>query len=300
MSSVQKRIARIALVKTMDRATGIAQAIDLLKINPVANNDVLIKPNFNTADEFPGSTHNDTLKYLIQHVRQMGAAAITIGDRSGPADTDDVIREKGVDVLCRDLGVKLLNFQKLPPDGWVRIKPEKSHWVNGFEVARPILDAGCVVATCCLKTHGYGATFTMSLKLAVGLTHKKNMAELHSSFRSMRKMIAEINQAYTPSLIVLDGIEAFVDGGPMTGKRKSAGVILAGTDRIAIDAIGLAILKQLGSNDAMGKKIFEQEQLARAVELGLGISGPEQIEIVTGDNVSSAYQNELQTILMQG
>ena len=27
-------------------------------------------------------------------------------------------------------------------------------------------------------------------------------------------MIAEISQAYTPSLIVLDGIEAFVDGGP--------------------------------------------------------------------------------------
>ena len=141
----------------------------------------------------------------------------------------------------------------------------------------------------------------MSLKLAVGITNKRNMTELHSSFRSMRKMIAEINQAYAPSLIVLDAIEAFVDGGPMTGKKKRADVILAGTDRIAIDAVGLAILKEIGSNEAvMGRKIFEQEQISRAVELGLGIKRPEDIELVSGDADSRAYAEKLKGILLQG
>jgi uncharacterized protein (DUF362 family) len=94
------------------------------------------------------------------------------------------------------------------------------------------------------------------------------MTELHTSFLSMQKMIAEVNQVYTPSLILLDGIEAFVDGGPMKGVRKNADIILAGTDRIAIDAVGISILKELGSNtNIMDKKIFEQEQIARAVEL---------------------------------
>ena len=61
----------------------------------------------------------------------------------------------------------------------------------------------------------------------------------------------------------------------MEGLRKQADVIIAGTDRIAIDAVGLAVLKEIGSNKAiMGKKIFEQEQIARAVELGLGVAGP--------------------------
>ena len=32
----------------------------------------------------------------------------------------------------------------------------------------------------------------------------------------------------------MDGVEAFVDGGPIVGKRVNADVILAGTDRIAI------------------------------------------------------------------
>jgi uncharacterized protein (DUF362 family) len=111
-------------------------------------------------------------------------------------------------------------------------------------------------------------------------------------------MIAEINQAYNPSLILLDGIEAFVDGGPDHGTKKRADVILAGTDRIAIDAVGLSILKNLGSNkDIMKRKIFKQDQIERAVELGLGVSGPKEIEIITGDEDSRRYAGKLTEIL---
>ncbi|MBI5639714.1 MAG: DUF362 domain-containing protein, partial [Nitrospirae bacterium] len=256
--------AKVSLVRSSDRKSGIRRAIELLDINPVKGKEVLLKPNFNTADPFPGSTHNDTLTNLILHLREMGAKKITIGERSGPPSTAEVIRDKGISELCRQLDVHLINFEEMPQDSWVRIRPEKSLWRDGFDIAKPVLDSECIVSTCCLKTHGYGGVFTMSLKLSVGITHKRNMTELHSSFLSMRRMIAEINQAYSPSLILLDGIEAFVDGGPMTGQRKRADVIIAGTDRIAIDAAGLAVLKEIGTNKAiMGKKIFEQEQIAR-------------------------------------
>lgn len=293
--------AKLSLVKTSDRASGVRKAIELLGINPVSGQDVLLKPNFNTADPFPGSTHNDTLVNLILHLKEMGAKSITIGERSGPPYTSDVLEEKGIYSLCKKLDVKLINFEDLPANDWVKIKLEQSHWRNGFDVARPVLDSKCNVLTCCLKTHGYGGGFSMSLKLSVGITHKRNMTELHSSFKSMRKMIAEINQVYKPSLILLDAIEAFVDGGPMTGTRKRADVIIAGTDRIAIDAVGLSILKELGSNkDIMGKKIFQQEQIARAVELGLGITRPEDIEIVSGDKASIQYSEKLREILSDG
>jgi uncharacterized protein (DUF362 family) len=293
--------SKIALIKTSDRAVGIRGAIDLLHINPVKGKQVLLKPNFNTADTYPGSTHNDTLINLMKHLKEMGVKSMMIGERSGPAATAKVMQEKGISEICREHNVKLINFEDLPADQWVRIRPEKSHWNDGFDVAKPVLDAECIVSTCCLKTHGYGGVFTMSLKLSVGVVHKRNMSELHASFRSMRKMIAEINQVYSPSLIVLDAIEAFVDGGPMHGERKRADVIVAGTDRIAIDAVGLAILKDLGSNDAiMGKKIFEQEQIGRAVELGLGVNRPEDIEIVTGDDASREYAEKLKGILNQG
>jgi uncharacterized protein (DUF362 family) len=292
---------RVSLVKTPERERGIKRAVGLLGINPVRGKHVLLKPNFNTADPYPGGTHNDTLRHLILKLRGMGAKSITVGERSGPPDTAEVIREMGVDTLLRELGVGLINFEELPPEGWVRMKPEGSHWKRGFDVAKPVLDSECVVSTCCLKTHRFGGVFTMSLKLSVGITHKRNMSELHTSFLSMRKMIAEINQVYTPRLIVLDGIEAFTDGGPMTGTRKRADVLLAGTDRVAIDAVGLAVLKELGSNEAiMEKKIFAQEQIARAVELGLGAKGPEDIEIITDDEKSNAYARRIGGILREG
>lgn len=302
MAAADKKIkTKVSLVNTSRRETGVQQAIDLLGINPVRGKEVLLKPNFNTADPFPGSTHNDTLTHLILHLKGMGAKGMTIGERSGPPDTADVLSEKGIYDICREHDIRLINFEDLPPDKWVKVRPDPSHWINGFSVAKPVLDSECIVTTCCLKTHGYGGIFTMSLKLSVGITHKKNMAELHSSFINMRNMIAEINQAYSPSLIVLDGIEAFVDGGPAQGTRKRADVILAGTDRIAIDAVGLAILKKLGSNrDIMKRKIFQQDQIARAVELGLGVSGPEQIEIMTGDEDSRGYAEKLKEILMDG
>ncbi len=299
--SPKRAKATVSLVRTSERAAGIRRVVGLLGINPVKGQDVLLKPNFNTADPFPGSTHNDTLKHLILHLQSLGAKSITIGERSGPPDTADVLKEKGIYELCKNLGVGLINFEELPAEDWVRIKPEQSHWMNGFDVARPVLDSKCIVTTCCLKAHGYGGVFTMSLKLSVGVTRKRNMTELHSSFLSMRKMIAEINQAYTPSLILLDGIEAFVDGGPGKGTKKIGDVIIAGSDRIAIDAVGLAVLKELGSNKAiMDKRIFEQEQIARAVDLGLGVSRAEDIEIVTDDGDSRQYAERLRNILEQG
>lgn len=293
--------AAVALVKTLEREEGISRVLALLGVNPVKGRRVLVKPNFNTADPYPGSTHNDTLRSLILRLRDMGALEITVGDRSGPANTGEVLREKGVDDLCRELGVGIINFEDLPSGDWVRVAPEGSHWRRGFDVARPVHEAECVIATCCLKTHGYGGVFTMSLKLAVGITHKRNMAELHASVRSMRKMIAEVNVAYSPALILLDGIEAFTSGGPMTGTLKRPGVMLCGTDRIAVDAVGLAVLKDLGSTRAvMERRIFEQEQIARAVELGLGVSSPGGIEILSDDEAGRAYASRLKEILLQG
>jgi uncharacterized protein (DUF362 family) len=114
----------------------------------------------------------------------------------------------------------------------------------------------------------------------------------------MRRMIAELNTGYKPNLIVLDGIAAFTDGGPSQGELKAGNVILVGDDRVAVDAVGVAVLKSLGANEAiMSRPVFQQEQIARAVELKLGVTGPEQIEIVTADKESRALADRLRTLL---
>ena len=68
--------SRVAFVKTEDRKQGVKTSIQALKMNPVQGKEVLIKPNFNTADPVPGSTHNDTLTGLVEELWAMGVLAI--------------------------------------------------------------------------------------------------------------------------------------------------------------------------------------------------------------------------------
>jgi uncharacterized protein (DUF362 family) len=296
--------SRVSLVRTENRKSGVSESIRALHINPVKNKDVLIKPNFNTADLVPGSTHNDTLVSLVEEVWSMGAKSVSLGERSYPL-TKQVMDQKGIIPLMEKLNVRIINFDDLQDKDWVRVKPKDSHWQDGFRVARPVLESECLISTCCLKTHQYGGVFTMSLKLHVGVVPTNRhgygyMGELHGS-PHQRKLIAEINAPFKPALVVLDGIDAFVDGGPMTGKRAKADVFLASTDRVAVDAVGVAILKSLGSNaQIMTRKIFEQEQIARAAQIGLGASSPAEIDLFPADGQSREFRDRIAVVLNQG
>ena len=295
------KISQVALVNTENRKSGVESSIRALEFNPAKNKDVLIKPNFNTADLCPGSTHNDTLVALVEEVWKMGARSVSLGERSY-SENRPVMEQKGIIPLMEKLDVRIIDFDELDETEWVKVDAENSHWQDGFRIARPILESECLICTCCLKTHQYGGVITMSLKNSVGVVptsrHGYNyMTELHSS-PHQRKLIAEINAPFTPALIVLDGIDAFVDGGPATGERARGNVFLASTDRVAIDAVGVAILKSLGSNDQiMNTKIFDQEQIARAVELGLGAASPSEIVVVPADEQSQDYCDRIVEIL---
>jgi uncharacterized protein (DUF362 family) len=289
-------MATIALVKTSDRAWGVRQALAILGLNPLRGNRVLLKPNFNSVDPAPGSTHPDILRSLVVEMNEMGARSITLGERSGMGDTRAVLEQTGVFDLAGEFGFDTVLFDELAENDWVVKQSADYHWSSGFPVPRILLDSECVVQTCNLKTHGYGGHFTMALKNSVGFVPKtvspgsyNFMSELHDS-PFQRQMIAEINATYTPSLIVMDGVEAFVDGGPAVGKMVSPSVVLAGTDPVAIDAVGVAILRLFGTTPQVSQgKVFEQEQIARAIELGLGIDSPARIRIVTADAESEAY-----------
>jgi uncharacterized protein (DUF362 family) len=264
-----------------------------------------LKPNFNSADPSPGSTHPDILRTLLSQLADMGAGAITLVDRSGMGNTRQVMEQIGVFELVGDYDCQVVVLDELAEEEWVLHRQEGLHWQDGFPIPRLLTDADIVIQTCNLKTHRYGGHFTMSLKNSVGFVAKtlragghNYMTELHTS-RHQRLMIAEINLAYEPDLIVMDGIEAFVSGGPANGERANPGVILAGRDRVALDAAGVAILRMFGTTtDVSRGRVFDQEQIARAAELGLGASRPEHIEFITADASSAEFAQQMREILL--
>ena len=288
--------SEVFLVSSGDRMIGAQRCLDFIDMPDYSGKQVYVKPNFNTADPSPGSTHNDTLDALLAAVRASNPKSIIIGERSGPAQVAEVFEKKGIAALCKKYDAEFLNLEELPPEKWVKIERDDLHWPGGFEVPRALVESDAVVGACCLKTHGFGGVYSNALKLAVGLV-PKDFQKLHNS-PHMRKMIAEINLAYTPDFIISDAVEVFTDGGPMEGKRIRADITLISRDRVAIDAVGLALLKSLGSNSAiMDKPIFSQEQMARAVELGLGASSPDDIELVADDDAGKRAAERIKEFL---
>lgn len=295
----------VALCNSEDRQYGVKAVVAAMgyeSSNPIQGKRVLLKPNFNTADPAPGSTDNATLEALIDELWRLGAKSITLGERSWKV-TKEVVQQKGLIQLLRAKQVELVIFDDLQESQWVQIKAPGHHWPEGFLVPRLLMESECVVETCCLKTHAFGGVFTMSLKLAVGFVPGREqnpiyMNALHSS-PHQREMIAEINTVFSPALVVLDGVDAFVDGGPMTGTRAPGNVMLASSDRIAIDATGLACLKHLGANKEISEPpIFNQEQIKRAVNLGLGVSSAKEIQLVAADDASRAYAEAVRKLLL--
>ena len=302
-SAAAQTRATVALIRTSSHREGVLRALQLAPLPSLRDRTVVIKPNLNSSDPFPGSTHPETLRALLEVCRDGGAREIIIADRSGMGDTTRVIKEKGVDTLARTVGARVLAVETLPPSEFAVRSLPGSSWQRGVLFPRVFERADVIISTCCLKTHRFGGQFTLSLKNSVGMVGRRGpdgydyMRELHGS-PSQRVLIAELNTLYKPGLIVLDGIEAFVEGGPDTGTLARPGVMLAGTDRVAIDAAGVALLRMHGVTGPVAQgPIFAQEQIKRAVQLGIGIASPEDILFVTdspdGRGVVDAVRAEL-------
>jgi|Deesub1362A_J573_1020465.scaffolds.fasta_scaffold06851_2 uncharacterized protein (DUF362 family) len=262
---------RVYILKTGNRKEGVEKLMRVFDLKRIEGKSVALKANYNSSDAFPASTHIETLSAIVDVLGSLNAKLL-LAERSGMGTTSAVLEERGVMRLADRKGFVIVDLEK--HGGWVLHVPEESHWKNGYPFADVFLKADYIVQTCCLKTHRFGGHFTMSLKNSVGMVAKywkgrDYMRELHRS-PDQRKMIAEINLSYNPYIVVMDAIMGFSHGGPERGTLIEPGLMLASNDRVAIDAVGVALLRLYGTTAEVSKgSIFEQEQIARALEIGL-------------------------------
>jgi uncharacterized protein (DUF362 family) len=314
----EKDAARVAIVKTANRVEGIARAAALLGETDFRGRDVYLKGSYNSPDPFPATTHPDALGAMVRMLRGKGAGGITLVERSGMGRTRDVLKKLNVLTALEELNVSFRPLDELSNGEWRYVPPAAfSHWPKGFAFPRFLTGDKCVVQLCNLKTHRFGGEFSASLKNSIGLIAKyagvaepgltekdaersvrgwNYMKDLHAS-PYQEQMISEVNRAYSPELIVMDAVEVFVTGGPERGETASPEIIAASRDRVALDAVGLAILLYAGSRMGAFERVFEQAQIRRAAELNLGVNSPEKIRIVSDDAAGRLLASRLQGIL---
>lgn len=295
--------SQVFLTGSSDRDAAVRSLFGQAGLGDLSGKSVVIKANFNSADPFPASTHPDTLRAIVALLKEAGSCDITLAERSGMGDTRAVLERLGVFALGEELGFRVTVLDDEPSERWAHVERNGTHWLRGFYLAKVVLEADVVIQTCCLKTHRFGGRFTMSLKNSVGLVAKKvpgghydYMYELHGS-PFQRLMIAEVNRYYSVDFVVMDAAKAFVSGGPDKGTGVEPGLMLAGKDRVALDAAGVAILREFGASSLMKKPIFALDQIRRAAELGVGAASPAAVELVPLDEESRGAADRISAAL---
>jgi uncharacterized protein (DUF362 family) len=248
---------------SIDRAIALLGSLE----QGIGNGDrVLIKPNFNSQDPFPGSTDLEFLRAAVELFLEAGAK-VALGESAGGMwrPTRTVFRKVGMFELARHLGVELIAFED-KPDDWVKVKVN-GDYLSSVAMPRSAYEADKIVYLPCMKTHNL-ARFSGALKLAMGLIHPGERRALHS--RNLEQKVAEINLAVQPDLIIVDGRKAFVSGGPNKGELVEPGIIMASGDLVAIDIEALKILGSYKANNRLPPNPCDSPQIAIALRHGLG------------------------------
>ena len=300
-------MGEVFITKTSDRNAGIRTLLSRFELGGFSGKRVALKANFNSADPFPASTHIVTLRTLIKILKEANAKEIILAERSGMGDTRRVLEKMGVFELSKELGFKVMVLDESKEEDWVKLGGKGTHWKRGLYIARVFLEADKVVQTCCLKTHRFGGHFTLSLKNSVGLVANEMSNEAYSYMNELHtspfqgQMIAEINNFYHTDLVLMDGIRAFVDGGPDKGAEVEPDLLFASKDRVALDSVGIAVLRSYGKSDPtiMKGRIFELDQIQRAAMLEMGVKSASEIKLTPLDEGSFPVVEKLEHILQR-
>jgi uncharacterized protein (DUF362 family) len=294
--------ARVIIIKAPDRQAGIMQALTMFGgLGFATGRDVIIKPNYNSTYEFPATTHNDTLRIVVEQLKAANAGKITLGESAGATTfsaqpTQSVTQFKGTMGVVAELGIDFVSFDE-PSVEWETFNFDGMIWADGLAIPKLMRSDRVKILLPCCKTHTL-ADYTFSMKLAAGLPPRSRRGLVSDMHTDLQEKVVDINKGFTPDLILMDALKCFIDGGPDSGTEREPGLIVAATDRVALDAVGVAILKAAGSTSGpIRGKIFETRQMKRAVEIKLGISTPDDIELVGNDD---ATLKQLRTILDVG
>ena len=286
----------VALVRSDDRLEGIREAVRLLggleHVIKDVKGEILIKPNCNTDDPYPRDTHPETVRTISQMLISTGFPPdrIVLGETSGRGrglPTRNTLANLGILEVAKELGIRVCCFEE---DDWVTVKPTNvESWPRGIKIPRRKYDEQRIILTPILRPHST-ATFTMSLKLAVGMLDSLGREWLHNGQAHIRKLI-EINKAYSADLVIADASIVLVN--KELTRTANPGIIIASGNRVASDAICVALMKTLNAERISDMPVLMHKQLQYASRIGLGSPEYEDMILRTSNLVGDQAYTDL-------
>jgi uncharacterized protein (DUF362 family) len=200
------------------------------------------------------------------------AGRIVLGETSGRArglPTRNTLENLGMLAVAEDLGIDVCCFEE---DDWVTVKPPTAAaWPDGIKIPRRVYDAERVILTPIMRPHST-ATFTISMKLAVGMLDSVGREWLHDGHAHHEKVV-DLNLAYSADLVIADATKVIVNKRPSQGSAAEPGLIIASGNRVASDAVSVALMRLHGADRVMERRVWDHEQFKIAKNRDLGPTG---------------------------
>jgi uncharacterized protein (DUF362 family) len=240
LPKTQPKESGVAIVRAatyeVDLIAAVRQAVDLCGLD-VRDKSVLLKPNLVEYSPLrPINTDPRVVLALIEVLRSKGAKEVVVGEGAGHRrDTELMVEATGLGDILRKERVE---FVDLNLDDVVR-RPLVSEFsgLPEFYFPKALLKADLVISMPKLKTHHWAGA-TLGLKNLYGCIPgavygwPKNI--LH--WCGIPECIVDIGAALRPGFTLVDGIVAMEGDGPIHGTAKPMGILIAGTDPVAVDA----------------------------------------------------------------
>lgn len=236
---------------------------------------VLLKPAINSSRPYPSTSDPEVILTLARLVQEAGGEPFIADRTMFMRSTALTFHELGLDEVARQAQISCLPLDHTEV---VSLKhPLAAHWPeHRIRIYRPVVEADHVISLCTPRTHRIG-DFTMAMKNNVGVVEGSARLGMHGPF-GLKQRLAEISLVVRPSLILMDGRKGFTDGGPDEGALATLNFLAAGTDPLALDAVGLAQLRLAGTNQTLSRgSVWALPTMKRAAEIGVGISSAEQL-----------------------
>ncbi|MGH2620220.1 MAG: DUF362 domain-containing protein, partial [Anaerolineales bacterium] len=218
---------------------------------------VLIKPNIVDDRPPPSTTSPAVVAAVVRAVRDAGAADVQVADSSGMIrfPTSDNLTATGVRQAAESAGAGVLALEDQP---WVRVEPAGAKALPRYYISKPVYEADVFINLPVVKTHRF-AHYSCSLKNLVGITHPRYRPSLSFLSGDWHERIAELNLAVHPHLTIADGTTVMIAGGPTSGTAARADLLLLSGDRVALDAVGVALIRSFGAwPKLMERGVWEQ------------------------------------------
>lgn len=256
----------IYLAETEDRISFVNRVLEKVQADFAQPQTlkVLVKPNIVSHESYPTTTHPQVLATVLDFLLDCGCKVVVA---DGPAfdagDSDRIISSHPLREVCNERGIELQNLHKQ------RFKKVRAKSMS-LEISTLAFDFEYIISLPVLKPHK-GCYMTGALKNQFGFLRNRERIMMHTRLKSLSKGIAEVNSVVRPNFFIVDAIDTYRYANERRhgGSEVRLGYMLAGRDPVALDSLGLRLLKvvETSLHDERPENVA---YIVHALKMGLG------------------------------